>query len=119
VIALLWALYLSLVRRAAGNLPVVATVMRPTPYQLKTYPYRAEAPYVDVFAPMVYWSCSEPGALAVQSVRALAKLLPRPRAVLSISAHWYGDGSYVTADEQPRSGRDSGKWCRSAPRTMS
>jgi len=70
------AVYLALVRRAAGNLPIIATVMRPTPYQLKTYPYRAEAPYVDVFAPMVYWSCNEPGTLAVQSVRALAKLRP-------------------------------------------
>jgi len=70
------ALYLSLIRRAAGNLPIVATVMRPSSNQLATYPYRAEAPYVDAFAPMVYWSCHEPGALAIDSVRQLAKLRP-------------------------------------------
>jgi hypothetical protein len=68
--------YLSRVRAAAGNLPVIATVMRPTEHQLATYPYRAEAPYVDVFAPMVYWSCNEPGQLAVESLRPLAKLRP-------------------------------------------
>jgi hypothetical protein len=52
--------YLSRVRAVAGSMPVVATVLRPTTYMLATYPYRAEAPYVDVFAPMVYWSCNEP-----------------------------------------------------------
>ena len=69
-------LYLSYVRHYAGNLPIIATVMRPTPYQLRTYPYAAEAPYVDVFAPMIYWSCNEPGSLVAQSVRTLAKLRP-------------------------------------------
>jgi hypothetical protein len=69
-------LYLSYVRRYAGDRPVVATVMRPTAYQLATYPYRAEAPYVDVFAPMVYWSCNEPGALARASLRPLVHLRP-------------------------------------------
>ena len=68
--------YLSRVRAAAPHLPLVATVMRPTTYQLATYPYRAEAPYIDVFAPMVYWSCNEPGKLAAQSVRALVKMRP-------------------------------------------
>ena len=93
------AVYLALVRRAAGNLPIVATVMRPTPYQLKTYPYRAEAPYVDVFAPMVYWSCNEPGTLAVQSVRALAKLRP---------VHLVGQ-CYDMAPEGGRRGLPSGR----------
>ena len=68
--------YLSRVRAVAPRLPLIATVMRPTSYQLATYPYRAEAPYVDVFAPMVYWSCSEPGLLAAQSVKALATMRP-------------------------------------------
>jgi hypothetical protein len=93
------AVYLALVRRAAGNLPIIATVMRPTPYQLKTYPYRAEAPYVDVFAPMVYWSCNEPGTLAVQSVRALAKLRP---------VHLVGQ-SYDMAPEGGRRGLPSAR----------
>jgi len=93
------ALYLSLVRRAAGNLPIVATVMRPTPYQLQTYPYRAESPYVDVFAPMVYWSCSEPGTLAIQSVRVLAKLRP---------VHLIGQ-SYDMGPDGGRRGMPSGR----------
>lgn len=70
------ALYLSLVRRAAGNRPVVATVPRPTPLRLKTFPYRAFTPYADVFAPMVYWSCREPGALVQESLAQLGRLLP-------------------------------------------
>jgi hypothetical protein len=68
--------YLSRVRAANSRLPLIATVMRPTPYQLRTYPYAAEAPYVDVFAPMVYWSCNEPGALAAASLKPLAKRRP-------------------------------------------
>jgi hypothetical protein len=70
------AVYLSRVRLAAGDRPVVATVMRPTPEQLKTYPYRAEAPYVDAFAPMDYWSCHEPGDVAAESIAQLAQLRP-------------------------------------------
>jgi hypothetical protein len=91
--------YLSRVRAAAGNMPLVATVMRPTDYQLATYPYRAEAPYVDVFAPMVYWSCNEPGALAAESLRPLAKLRP---------VHLIGQ-SYDMADEGGRPGLPSGR----------
>ncbi|MFL6240179.1 MAG: hypothetical protein ACJ735_11880 [Actinomycetes bacterium] len=66
-------LYLSLVRRYAGSRPVVATVPRPTAHRLATYPYAAQAPYVDVFAPMVYWSCSEPGAMVTSSLAPLRK----------------------------------------------
>lgn len=68
--------YLSRVRRDAGRLPIVATVLRPTPAMIASYPYRAEAPYVDVFAPMVYWSCTEPGLATAESIRPLAKLRP-------------------------------------------
>jgi len=69
-------IYLSRVRRDAGSLPVIATVLRPTPAMLASYPYRAEAPYVDVFAPMVYWSCTEPGAATLDAIRPLARLRP-------------------------------------------
>jgi 4,5-DOPA dioxygenase extradiol len=34
--------------------------------------------------------------------RALGRVLPLPRAVLAISAHWYVNGSAVTAMQQPR-----------------
>jgi hypothetical protein len=90
---------LSRVRAAAGDLPLVATVMRPTQYQLATYPYRAEAPYVDVFAPMVYWSCNEPGQLAAESLRPLARLRP---------VHLIGQ-SYDMADEGGRHGLPTGR----------
>ena len=63
------AYYLSLARAAAAERPVVAIVPRPTPYWLATYPYQAEAPFVDAFAPMVYWSCTEPGAAVGAAIR--------------------------------------------------
>ena len=69
--------------------------MRPTDYQLATYPYRAEAPYVDVFAPMVYWSCNEPGALAAQSLRPLVKL--RPVHLIGQSYDMADEGGNVTS----------------------
>jgi len=68
--------YLSRVRRLAGSMPVIATVLRPTPTMLASYPYRAEARYVDVFAPMVYWSCTEPGVATAEAIKPLAKLRP-------------------------------------------
>jgi hypothetical protein len=68
--------YLSRVRRLAGSMPIIATVLRPTPTMLASYPYRAEARYVDVFAPMVYWSCTEPGAATAAAIKPLAKLRP-------------------------------------------
>ncbi len=70
------SLYLSLVRAAAGGRPVVATVPRATPYNLTHYPYATFRPYADVFAPMVYWSCNEPGLLVHQSMQALGRILP-------------------------------------------
>lgn len=68
--------YLGLVRRSAGNRLVVATVYRPTEARWATYPYAAMAPYVDAFAPMVYWGCTEPGAAAAESLDRLTALRP-------------------------------------------
>ena len=68
--------YLSRVRRDAGSLPIVATVLRPLNGDLSARPYRAMAPYVDAFAPMVYWSCTEPGEAALSALRPLSKLRP-------------------------------------------
>ncbi|HEX3827853.1 MAG TPA: hypothetical protein VHV82_11325 [Sporichthyaceae bacterium] len=84
------ALYLAHVRLLAGNRPVVATVMRPTPGQLKDYPYRAEAPYVDAFAPMDYWSCHEPGETAEASIRVLAALRPVTPIGQAYDMKWEG-----------------------------
>ena len=70
------ALYLSLVRSYAGDKPVAATVPRPTPMRRKSFPYRAFVPYADLFVPMVYWSCNEPGELVQQSLTELGALLP-------------------------------------------
>jgi 4,5-DOPA dioxygenase extradiol len=40
--------------------------------------------------------------------RALADLFPRPKAILSISAHWYVEGTLVTSDETPETIHDFG-----------
>lgn len=40
--------------------------------------------------------------------RALGESLPRPSAVLSISAHWYGDGTRLTSNAEPRTIHDFG-----------
>lgn len=40
--------------------------------------------------------------------RALAALLPRPRAILAVSAHWYVNGTYVTGNERPETIHDFG-----------
>jgi len=38
----------------------------------------------------------------------LADLLPEPRAILSISAHWYVPGTFLTGEERPRTIHDFG-----------
>jgi hypothetical protein len=69
--------YLGLVRPAGGTTPLIATVYRATEARWTgTYPYRAIAPYVDAFAPMVYWGCVEPGGATLESVERLATLKP-------------------------------------------
>ena len=42
----------------------------------------------------------------------LAKLLPVPQAILSISAHWYVSGTFLTGDEHPRTIHDFGGFPR-------
>lgn len=69
-------LYLSLVRAYAGDRPIAATVPRPTPLRRTSFPYKAFVPYADLFAPMVYWSCHEPGTLVIQSLHELGAMLP-------------------------------------------
>ena len=68
--------YLSLVRAIAGDRPVIATVPTPNSYHLSFYPYAAMAPYVDAFAPMVYWSCQEPGQATAEALAILRRWRP-------------------------------------------
>ena len=68
--------YLSLVREVASRRPVVATVFPPTEARMSTYPYEAIAAYVDAFAPMVYWGCTEPGKAATEALDRLSTLRP-------------------------------------------
>lgn len=91
------AVHLDLVRRAAGDRLVVATVYRPTDATWATYPYAAIAPYVDAFAPMVYWGCTEPGRAATQALDRLLALRP---------VHLIGQG-YDMAPEGGRAGPPS------------
>jgi 4,5-DOPA dioxygenase extradiol len=43
-----------------------------------------------------------------RAFRSLGALLPRPKAVLSISAHWFVNGTFLTAGAQPRTIHDFG-----------
>lgn len=47
-----------------------------------------------------------------RAFRALGTELPRPRAILSISAHWFVRGSFVTAEAHPRTIHDFGGFPR-------
>ena len=42
----------------------------------------------------------------------LGELIPEPKAILSISAHWYVPGTFVTGDEHPRTIHDFGGFPR-------
>jgi hypothetical protein len=69
--------YLGAIRQAAGDRLLVATVYRPTDLNRHgAYPYQTMARYVDAFAPMVYWGCTEPGAAASESLHRLNTLRP-------------------------------------------
>ena len=72
------AVYFDAVRRRAGNRLVVATVYPPLDayWQGRGYPFAAMAPYVDAFAPMIYWECTDPGEDARVAVERLATLRP-------------------------------------------
>ena len=72
------AVYLGELRRAAGNRLLVATVYRPNDrsFAAGAYPYATIARYVDEFAPMVYWGCTEPGDAVAQAISRLAPLRP-------------------------------------------
>ncbi len=68
--------YLGLVRPLMDGRPLIATVYPPNDYWLARYPYDAMAPYIDAFAPMLYWSCTEPGADATMALENLGPLAP-------------------------------------------
>ncbi|HEX5268476.1 MAG TPA: hypothetical protein VFW24_17035, partial [Acidimicrobiales bacterium] len=54
------AVYLGEVRSAAPHTLLVATVFPPTDDRMTKYPYGTMAPYVDAYAPMLYWGCTQP-----------------------------------------------------------
>jgi hypothetical protein len=70
--------YLENVRRAAGNRLIVATVYPPLDAYWTDggYPYATIARYVDAFAPMIYWECTDPGTDAELDVARLSSLRP-------------------------------------------
>jgi 4,5-DOPA dioxygenase extradiol len=43
-----------------------------------------------------------------QGFRSLASLMPKPRAVVAVSAHWYVPGTFTTGEEKPRTIHDFG-----------
>jgi hypothetical protein len=64
--------YLSRLQRSMGDRPLVSTVPHANNHWWKTYDYRTQVPYVDAFAVMAYWNCTEPGREVTQSVERLA-----------------------------------------------
>ena len=68
--------YAGLVRSAHPRSLLVATVYPPNDGHWTTYPYPSLAPYVDAFAPMVYWGCNQPAVEAEQAVQRLGPLAP-------------------------------------------
>jgi uncharacterized lipoprotein YddW (UPF0748 family) len=87
------AVYLGLVRQTAGSRLVVATVYPPTDANwtgANAYPYRAMASYVDAFAPMVYWECTDPGTDSSLDIARLSTL--RPVHVIGQAFNFAGDG---------------------------
>ena len=68
------SVYLGQVQRAMGSRPLVSTVPHANNHWWKTYDYKTQVPYVDAFAVMAYWNCTEPGAEVQQSVRRLGPL---------------------------------------------
>jgi hypothetical protein len=90
------ATYLGLLRPDMGGRPLVAIVYPPTDYWLANYPYASMAPYVDAFAPMMYWSCNEPGAYAALAIQKLAGLAP-----VHLIGQAYDMGPYGGRDGSP------------------
>jgi hypothetical protein len=88
--------YLGLVRPYMAGRPLVAIVYPPTSYWLANYPYQAMVPYIDAFAPMLYWSCVEPGADALMALKALGGLAP-----LHLIGQAYDMGPYGGRDGSP------------------
>ena len=67
----------------------------------------------DARMPVIFFGHGNPmNALAdgpyARAWRAIGSALPRPRAILAISAHWYLPAGLVTADEHPRTIHDFG-----------
>jgi hypothetical protein len=68
--------YLGMIRPARDGRPLVATVYPPTDRRLTDYPFAAMAPYVDAYAPMVYWECRDPGAAVLEAITRLKSMKP-------------------------------------------
>jgi hypothetical protein len=90
------ATYLGLLRPHMGGRPLIAVVFPPTDYWLAHYPYQAMAPYIDAFAPMMYWSCVEPGTYAALAIGKLSGLAP-----VHLIGQAYDMGPYGGRDGSP------------------
>jgi hypothetical protein len=103
------AIYLGDVRSAAGSRLIVATVYPPTDAISQSgYPYAVMARYVDAFAPMVYWGCTDPATDAARALSRLATL--RPVHLIGQAYNMAADGGRTSAPsaDEIRSFLDTG-----------
>jgi hypothetical protein len=75
------AVYLGEVRSADPHTLLVATVFPPTDDRMTRYPFGTMAPYVDAYAPMLYWGCTQPVVDVQQAVTRLRPLGPEVHVI--------------------------------------
>jgi len=91
------AVYLQQVRHNGGNRLIVATVYPPSDayWNGGQYPFTTIAQYVDAFAPMIYWECTDPGADATVDIARLSTL--RPVHIIGQAYNMAGEGGRVAS----------------------
>ncbi|HEX5266094.1 MAG TPA: hypothetical protein VFW24_04925, partial [Acidimicrobiales bacterium] len=75
------SVYLGRVRAADPHTVLVATVFPPTDQQQARYPFGTMAPYVDAYAPMLYWGCTQPVLDVQQALTRLRHLGPEVHVI--------------------------------------
>lgn len=94
-----------------------ATVFAPVAMKLQALKSWAdEQPHTDIMPAMFVGHGNPMNAIMqnefTKNWQKLGRELPKPKAILSVSAHWLTNGTYVTAMEQPKTIHDFGGFPR-------